>query len=656
VPESANSTQDDVELRALVERALSSSYEIGAELGRGGMGIVYRAKDRRLKRPVAIKVLPPELAYRSEIRTRFLREAETAAQLSHPNIVPIYSVDEKDGIVYFVMACVDGVNLARKLHDQGRLPVAETKRILREVGEALSYAHGRGVIHRDIKPDNILLDSDTGRAMVTDFGIARAVQEGDARLTATGVAIGTPAFMSPEQAAGDKEIDGRSDLYSLGVVAYQMLTGELPFAAASTASMLMKHLTERATPVEHKRPEVPPDFAATVMTLLEKEPERRFPSASSFVLMLDTSSTAPYTPPVRPSAPVPAPRPVAPAETSSAAYSVPRTAQTTPQATHAAVFTPSPDDIARWTAPPVEEFRKKFIFYAAVNSVILIAAILTGTEFTFITVFWSMYMAYKYAGLWTTGYDWRDVFRQPRTRSLIDVASDTVDEARGIFDKEHRLKRRSMRTPIPAPLPGSIPARALPAGAASSVVSERALGRFASTVRQADQDRNELRRLVAELAPADRKLVADVIPSADNLFERVQSLAISAAELDRQADTGDAMKQVDDQIKQLEDEANPFDRARSEERVRRLALLKRQRRTLLAITQKRDVTQAKLERCALTLQNMRFDLVRLRAGGITADHLTTVTEKARALAQEIDAVVQGADEVRAVVRPRAKRT
>src|ERR687895_1191543 len=385
----------DLELRALVERALSSSYEIGNELGRGGMGIVYRAKDRRLKRAVAIKVLPPELSYRSEIRTRFLREAETAAQLSHPNIVPIYTVDEEGGIVYFVMACVDGVNLARKLHDSGRLPVAETKRILKEVGEALAYAHARGVIHRDIKPDNILLESETGRGMVTDFGIARAVQEGqDARLTATGVAIGTPAFMSPEQAAGDKEIDGRSDLYSLGVVAYQMLTGDLPFSAASTASMLMKHLTDRAAPVEHKRPEVPPDFAATVMTLLEKEPERRFPSASSFVLMLETASTPPYTPPVRPSVPVPAPRPIAPAETPSAAYPALRTAPET--ATHA-TFTPSADDMARWTAPPGEEFRKKFIFYAAVNSVVLVAAMLTGTEFTFITVVWSMYMAYKYA-------------------------------------------------------------------------------------------------------------------------------------------------------------------------------------------------------------------------------------------------------------------
>src|SRR5688500_8928820 len=455
------------------------------------MGIVYRAKDRRLKRTIAIKVLPPELSYRSEIRTRFLREAETAAQLSHPNIVPIYTVDEANGIVYFVMACVDGVNVARKLHDQGRLPINEARRILKEVGEALAYAHGRGVIHRDIKPDNILLESETGRAMVTDFGIARAIQEGqDARLTATGVAIGTPAFMSPEQAAGDREIDGRSDLYSLGVVAYQMLTGDLPFSAGSTASMLMKHLTERAVPVEQKRPEIPPDFAATVMTLLEKEPERRFPSASSFVLMLDTASTAPYVPPARPPVPVhprsePAPVPQSGGYTQSAI----RPALGAPaQSTTTGIYTPSPDDIARWTAPPVEDFRKKFIFYAAVNSVVLLAAIFTSIGLTPITVLWSMYMAYKYAGLWTSGYDWRDVFRQPRTRSLIDVASETVDDARGIFDKEHRRKRLSRGSVTPLALPGGARGRALSAGApgaSASLVPDRALGRYGATVRQA---------------------------------------------------------------------------------------------------------------------------------------------------------------------------
>jgi serine/threonine-protein kinase len=151
------------------------------------MGIVYRARDRRLKRHVAIKILPPELAFRSDIKTRFLREAETAAQLTHPHIVPIYAVDEAEGLVYFVMACVDGDNLGKRIHDRGPLPIPEVRRILAEVADALAYAHARGVVHRDIKPDNILLDTDEDRALVTDFGIARAIIEGsDARLTATG--------------------------------------------------------------------------------------------------------------------------------------------------------------------------------------------------------------------------------------------------------------------------------------------------------------------------------------------------------------------------------------------------------------------------------------------------------------------------------------
>ena len=198
VPDPLASAADD-ELRAHVERALAAHYELDCEIGRGGMGIVYRAKDRRLKRQVAIKLLPPELAFRSEIKSRFLREAETAAQLSHPNIVPIYTVDEQEGLVFFVMAYISGDNLAKRLHERGVLTVDETRRVLREVADALAYAHDRGVVHRDIKPDNILLEQASGRPLVTDFGIARAMDsEGDSRLTATGMAIGTPAYMSPE--------------------------------------------------------------------------------------------------------------------------------------------------------------------------------------------------------------------------------------------------------------------------------------------------------------------------------------------------------------------------------------------------------------------------------------------------------------------------
>src|SRR5512146_865899 len=252
------------------------------------MGVVYRARDRRLKRTVAITVLPRELAFRSEIKTRFLREAETAAQLNHPNIVDIYAVDEAEGIVYFVMAYITGDNLAKRLHDHGTLGVDETRRTLRDVADALADAPERGALHRDITPDNILIDAQSGRPMVTDFGIARAVSEGDSRLTATGIAIGTPTYMSPEQAAGERTIDGRSDLYSLGVLGYQMLTGEPPFVANSTPAILVKHISETPTPVEQRRSDVPPDLARVIMTLLEKDPVNRLPSAAAVVVALDT--------------------------------------------------------------------------------------------------------------------------------------------------------------------------------------------------------------------------------------------------------------------------------------------------------------------------------------------------------------------------------
>src|SRR3954463_7068223 len=293
----------DVELRTHVERVLSPHYELDTEIGRGGMGAVYRAKDRRLKRTVAIKVLPPELAFRSEIKTRFLREAETAAQLNHPNIVDIYAVDEAEGIVYFVMAYITGDNLAKRLHDNGALSVDETRRTMRDVADALAYAHERGVVHRDIKPDNILIDQGSGRPMVTDFGIARAVSEGDSRLTATGIAIGTPTYMSPEQAAGERTIDGRSDLYSLGILGYQMLTGEPPFIANSTPAILVKHISERPTPVEQRRADVPQDLGAVIMRLLEKDPANRLANANAVVQALDTGRLPAMNRPVYATAP-----------------------------------------------------------------------------------------------------------------------------------------------------------------------------------------------------------------------------------------------------------------------------------------------------------------------------------------------------------------
>src|SRR5215218_7784380 len=277
------------------------------------MAVVDRATDLRLNRPVAIKVLPPDLAFNPDVRMRFIREAQTAAQLSHPNIVPIYSVDDKDGgsLVYFVMAFVDGESLGVRLTREGAWPVDRTVRVLRDVADALAYAHARGVVHRDIKPDNILIDRASGRPMVTDFGIARAAA-GEVRLTVTGVAVGTPAYMSPEQALGEREIDGRSDLYSLAVVGYHLLSGDTPFKAANTPAMLVKHVSERPRPIRERRPEVPAYLAVAIDRALSKRPEDRWADAAEFRDALDAAQnssasrryTAPLIPPPPPMAPV----------------------------------------------------------------------------------------------------------------------------------------------------------------------------------------------------------------------------------------------------------------------------------------------------------------------------------------------------------------
>ena len=628
----------DAEIRAVAERALAANYELDNELGRGGMGIVYRAKDRRLKRLVAIKLLPPELAFRSEIKTRFLREAETAAQLSHPNIVPIYSVDEREGLVYFVMALVEGPTLAKKMYEDGQMSVEETRRVLREVADALAYAHARGVIHRDIKPDNILLDKESGRAMVTDFGIARAIQEGsDSRLTATGVAIGTPAFMSPEQAAGDREIDGRTDLYALGVVAYQMLSGRLPFQAATTASMLMKQITERPTPVNQLRADCPADLAATVMSLLEKEPENRVASAAALSRALAGDVTV-----------IPAVVDSPPPRTSSQDYA-PRPFETAPSsplpASHAlSHYSPATsEEIARWMAPEVRAFRGKFGTFAFVNAVIIIFSIFGHAEFFFVTPIWGIFMAFKYSKLWNAGYDWRDVFRQPRDRRLVDLAGETIEEARGLFDKERRSLPRPPRMSLPPmPLPGNTAQQR----AAGFDPNRTDMGPYRGTVQRAEQDRNEILRMVSSLPPNDQSLVEGVIPATEALFQRIQLLAQATA-ADEKSSAPDALAQIESQISELEALANPLERG-SEDRVRRLALLKRQRRGVADVTRRHDDARAKLDSCVLALQNMRLDILRLRAGAVAnaGSQITLLTERARSLADEVDAAVYGAESAR----------
>ena len=269
--------------------ALSRRYEIERELGRGGMGIVYLARDLTLDRQVALKVLPAELGARPDIRERFLREAKTAAHLSHPHIVPIYHADEIDGHAFFAMAFVEGESLAQRLTARGPLAPVEAVRYLREVAWALAYAHARGVIHRDVKPENILIEKESGRSLVTDFGIARDKrQEG---LTLTGNVLGTVHYMSPEQAAGDF-LDGRSDLYALGVVGYYILSGVFPFDADSASAILVAHVTRDAPPLSSVAPSVPEELSAVIDRSLAKDPADRYPSGEDLAEALDDALAA----------------------------------------------------------------------------------------------------------------------------------------------------------------------------------------------------------------------------------------------------------------------------------------------------------------------------------------------------------------------------
>lgn len=274
------------ELTRLSE-ALAGLYQVDRELGRGGMGVVLLARDLRLDRMVAIKTLPQHLADDPVIRERFLREARTAAALSHPRIVPIHHAAESDGTVYFIMGLVDGGSVAHHVRELGRLPPEVCVPIITDVAEALGYAHGRGVVHRDIKAENILIDGSTGRAMVTDFGIARLAEA--APMTATGTVLGTVHYMSPEQVSGDR-LDGRSDLYALGVLGFLMLSGRFPFEHEAASAVLVAHVTKHAPALRSVAPDVPEALAAIIDQLLLRDPGARFQSADALLSALENVS------------------------------------------------------------------------------------------------------------------------------------------------------------------------------------------------------------------------------------------------------------------------------------------------------------------------------------------------------------------------------
>jgi serine/threonine-protein kinase len=461
------------------------------------------------------------------------------------------------------------------------------------------------------------------------------------------MAIGTPAYMSPEQAAGEREIDGRSDLYSLGILGYQMLTGEPPFTAGSTPAMLVKHISERPIPVAQRRADVPADLARCVMMLLEKDPANRFPTAAALVAALETRNAPPA--PVAPSDRAALGRPATSPSSADPAY-LARAGRgyAAPYATEGGLDTPvTADELRRWEAPPVVAFRRKIAPYLFVNGVIVLFTLFGSGDFFFVTALWSIYIAFKYAKLWSEGYDWRDVFRQSRDRELSEVMEEMWDHVRAVFDssararmREARARRKLVARTAPPSLRSGFDASLAPAPYAASRAPAGAQG---ERVREAIADRDEILRRLNDLPKSEREQLGEVARSAVALAEKVQGLALAAEEGGRQ-DIGGAREQLEAEISTLESAANPLERG-SEERVRRLAYLKRQRRALVDAAQRKQAVAAKLETCALALQNMRFDLMRLGTSPQMHQHITSLANQALSLADDVDDAVHVADEM-----------
>jgi serine/threonine protein kinase len=264
-----------------LQGALGDAFQLERELKPGGMSLLFLATERSLNRRVVIKLLPPDMT--SEVSAaRFKQEIELAAQLQHPHILPILAAGSHDDLIYYVMPYIAGESLRHRLTNEGRASIESATQIIREVADALAYAHGKGIVHRDIKPENILLEE--GHAVLTDFGVARAIGEARAgdRLTETGMGVGTPGYMAPEQAAGERHVDARADVYALAVVAYEMLAGSTPFVGDSAQAVLAAHLTQDAQPVKDTRSDTPAELNAAIAKALAKRPEDRWQTAAEF--------------------------------------------------------------------------------------------------------------------------------------------------------------------------------------------------------------------------------------------------------------------------------------------------------------------------------------------------------------------------------------
>ena len=607
-----------------VVAAIGEHYELDAEIGRGGMSIVYRARDLRLNRPVAIKVLPPELAHDPAIRARFTREAQTSAQLSHAHIVPIYDVGERDGIAYLVMALITGGNLGMHLTREPRQPADEVRRILAEIADALAYAHLRGVIHRDIKPDNILLDRQTGRAMVTDFGIAWAMEAG-ARLTATGIAVGTPTYMSPEQAMGERALDGRSDIYSTGILGYQMLTGRVPFEAGNAMALLLKHVTERPRPITELRPDAPRALRETIERAMTKAPEDRWPTATAFreALLANESSGPSWRMEQRVKYESPRPdgsRRVAAVRSPVRGKSLARDDR------DASLSTEPADDPSRFDRP-VAPLDGPFVLEPAH------LAGLTPAQHADLR-------------LWHGRVNLLDRIKAMRGYALLTLGA-TIGGAMGFAFGVAEVPPFVLAPIVPIYMWTKL-VRRHRSLKAIGIQFRQWFPRTNLTIRQQDpamrratEERAAIMENFRRLAGTDRKRLPDLKSTVRMLVERVSELSKAMYRLEGSIDPS-LGPELDARIAQMERESP------SPESERQLTFLRRQRATIEELFERRGALLRQRESALLALGSLRLDLIKLRSSGLQSalSDVSSATQEARALSSEIDSVLAAAAELK----------
>jgi eukaryotic-like serine/threonine-protein kinase len=612
-----------------LQQALAGEYSLERELGRGGMGIVYLAREVQLDRLVAIKVLPGALVARADVRDRFLREARMAASLSHPHIVPIYRVGETSGFVFFVMAYVNGETLGERLRARGPLPPALATRLLKEVAWALSYAHGRGIVHRDIKPDNILIEAETGRALVTDFGIARGANE--TALSDPGRVMGTAHFMSPEQASNEP-LDGRSDFYSLGVVAYLAVSGNLPFDASNSAALALQHLGAPVPSLAAAAPSAPRALVAVVERCLRKAPDERFGSGEELVEALDVAAT-----PVRPKLPL-----------------------------ALRVWTQSQDPLRgiymAWSGvftlgllSELSSHRRDWPVVLAFDLLPLVPISLFHARKTY----QALAAGYTIQDLRTALAAWRHERREELTFEYDTSESLWARVVRGITYALVAGVGFAVFSDIPGTFGGRVVIASLVGGSIVALTASNALGvrlisrrirpTLVGAVRSLIWNSRAGAWLAKLLTPRNRKSLAD-------LEYRPTEMALSLAASDLYARLPASYREQLDDLPQVVERLEAH-AAAARARIDELNALvglggsERSSAALQSVVAARDAAKRELAESVAALEAVRLDLLRLHGGSVDLQPITTVLESARELGEELDRLQKAQREVDQIAPP-----